>query len=155
MYQTTLITFNELTVSSLYQLLKLRTDIFVVEQDCPYPELDNRDQDALHGLAYEGEKLIGCLRILPRKSSGAVAIGRVAVQVDYRSHGIARRLLNEAIAYLQEQGEVLIDLQAQAHLKEFYGSFGFEEKSEIYLEDGIPHLDMQMQLSEVPKRLQE
>lgn len=155
MYQTKWMGFNELDNTSLYQLLKLRTDIFVVEQNCPYPELDNRDQDALHGLAYDGERLIGCLRILPRRSSGAVAIGRVAVQTDYRSNGVARKLLNEAITHIEKQGESLIDLQAQAHLKRFYGSFGFKETSDVYLEDGIPHLDMQMNLGEDSKRLQE
>ncbi|MGE6556165.1 GNAT family N-acetyltransferase [Exiguobacterium artemiae] len=155
MYQTKWMAFDELDGASLYQLLKLRTDIFVVEQNCPYPELDNRDQEALHGLAYDGQHLIGCLRILPRKLSGAVAIGRVAVQTGYRSNGIARKLLNEAIVHIQGQGEALIDLQAQAHLKQFYGSFGFKEMSDVYLEDGIPHLDMQMNLEEVSKRLQE
>jgi ElaA protein len=155
MYQTKLVSFDELDGASLYQLLKLRTDIFVVEQNCPYPELDNRDQASLHGLAYENDTLIGCLRILPRNQAGAVAIGRVAVHADYRSNGIARKLLNEAIESIQEQGEILINLQAQAHLKEFYASFGFEEKSEVYLEDGIPHLDMQMRIEEVSKRLQE
>lgn len=155
MYDTKWMAFDELDGARLYQLLKLRTDIFVVEQNCPYPELDNRDQEALHGLAYDGERLIGCLRILPRKPSGAVAIGRVAVQTDYRSNGVARRLLNEAIAHIQGQDEALIDLQAQAHLKQFYSSFGFKEISDVYLEDGIPHLDMQMSVKEVSKRLQE
>ncbi|MGX8178446.1 GNAT family N-acetyltransferase [Exiguobacterium artemiae] len=155
MYQTKWYSFHQLDGTSLYELLKLRTDIFVVEQNCPYPELDNRDQDAWHGLAYDGNQLIGCLRVLPRKPSGAVAIGRVAVRADYRSKGIARRLLNEAIADVHKQGELQIDLQAQAHLEGFYATFGFEKKSDVYLEDGIPHIDMQMQLKEVSKRLQE
>lgn len=146
MYHTEFVRFNQLGSLTLYQLLKLRTDIFVVEQNCPYPELDDRDQTAVHALAYADQQLIGCLRVLPRNESRAVAIGRVAVHADFRSHGIARRLMNEAIEHIRRQEETQIYLQAQAHLKAFYASFGFAEISEAYLEDGIPHIDMQLVL---------
>ncbi|WP_214849891.1 GNAT family N-acetyltransferase [Exiguobacterium sp. s193] len=146
MYHTEFVRFNQLGSLTLYQLLKLRTDIFVVEQNCPYPELDDRDQTAIHALAYADQQLIGCLRVLPRSESRAVAIGRVAVHADFRSHGIARRLMNEAIEHIRRQEETQVYLQAQEHLKAFYASFGFEETSETYLEDGIPHIDMQLVL---------
>lgn len=148
MYHTEFIRFNQLGGLTLYQLLKLRTDIFVVEQECAYSELDDRDQEAIHALAYADQQLIGCLRVLPKNQSGDVAIGRVAVHADFRSHGIARRLMNEAIEHIRTQEETGIYLQAQAHLKKFYASFGFEKTSDVYLEDGIPHLDMHLSLKE-------
>lgn len=143
--------FSELTNLELYGLLKLRTDVFVVEQHCPYPELDGADVDAVHGMAILDEELVGCFRVLPETPKRPVAIGRVAVRQDHRAKGIAHRLMEEAVSYTEKTGKEEVYLQAQAHLVDFYASFGFKEESDTYLEDGIPHVDMRLKKS-VTKR---
>jgi len=136
--------FSDLTNFELYELLKLRTDVFVVEQNCPYPELDGADLDAVHGMAILDGELVGCFRVLPQTSKRPVAIGRVAVRRTHRGKGIAPGLTEKAVSYTEEMGEEELYLQAQAHLVDFYGSFGFKAESGVYLEDGIPHIDMRM-----------
>ncbi|GIO27157.1 GNAT family N-acetyltransferase [Ornithinibacillus bavariensis] len=137
--------FNELTVQELYGILKARTDIFVVEQECPYPELDNYDQKSLHYyLTVEGE-IAAYVRLLPK---GLVyketpAIGRVLVVEKFRSRGYAREIMENALHIIDEKWqESSVRIQAQAYLKGFYESLGFQQISSEYLEDGIPHIDM-------------
>ncbi|RDW17144.1 GNAT family N-acetyltransferase [Oceanobacillus arenosus] len=136
--------FSELIPTELYQILKARVDVFVVEQRCAYPELDDYDQTSIHyELRINGE-LAAYLRILPKHTKyDEVSIGRVLVVEKYRRHGYARQLLNQAIRYIENEwnGEA-IRIQAQSRLEAFYTSFGFRPISEIYLEDGIPHIDM-------------
>ncbi|MGM9985966.1 MAG: GNAT family N-acetyltransferase [Bacillaceae bacterium] len=135
--------FDQLSVKTFHDLIKLRIDIFVVEQNCPYPELDGKDETALHLIMKEGEKIVGCLRILPKTEKQAITIGRVAVHEAYRNRGIAKTLMNKAITYIEEElKEDTIYLMAQTYLKEFYQSCGFKVVSEEYLEDNIPHIDM-------------
>ncbi|SEQ76271.1 ElaA protein [Virgibacillus subterraneus] len=136
--------FDELTNDELYGLLKLRVDIFVVEQDCPYPELDNYDQLALHFfLKINGEFAVN-VRILPSNSKYVeVSIGRVSVAEKFRRQGYARQIMQNAIDYvLNEWNEKRIKVQGQEYLKDFYSGLGFEQVTESYLEDGIPHIDM-------------
>lgn len=138
--------FAELDALTLYQMLKLRVDIFVVEQNCPYPELDNKDlaQDAMHLLGWRGDELVAYARMLPPGVSYPEAsIGRVAVAEAARGGGNARQLMAKAIeATLAQWPEAGIRIGAQHYLEGFYGSLGFEAVSDVYLEDGIPHLDM-------------
>lgn len=138
--------FAELDALTLYQLLKLRVDIFVVEQSCPYPELDNKDlaPDALHLLGWRDDALVAYARILPPGVSYTEAsIGRVAVAEAARGGGNARQLMAQAIeAALAQWPDAGIRIGAQQYLEGFYGSLGFAAVSEVYLEDGIPHLDM-------------
>ena len=138
--------FSELDSVTLYRLLKLRVDIFVVEQACPYPELDNKDlaAEALHLLGYREQELVAYARILPPGLSYPQAsIGRVAVAQVARGGGLARELMARAIAAAQQAWpQAGIQIGAQQYLQRFYQSMGFETVSEVYLEDGIPHLDM-------------
>lgn len=136
--------FHELSVDDLYNFLKLRVDVFVVEQDCPYPDLDDMDQEATH-LFYKlpNGKIIGYLRILNKGvSCSEMAIGRVLVHHDYRKFKLGSKIINDAISYIESIGEISIRLSAQQHLKKFYCRLGFEQVSDMYLEDNIPHIEM-------------
>jgi ElaA protein len=135
---------DEFSARDLYSLLKLRVDVFVVEQECAYPELDGKDVDALHLRLLAGDELLASVRlILPVKTSDSVKIGRVVVSPSQRGKGLGVDLMNEAIAECERLFPTYrIALSAQSHLHAFYGSFGFESVSEEYLEDGIPHIDM-------------
>lgn len=136
--------FKELTLHELYGLLKLRVDIFVVEQHCPYPELDGADEKAIHLYIEEDDAIIAYLRIIPSKSGNA-RIGRVVTHKEYRGKGLSTQLMKEAMEYIREHyPEDTMILSAQEHLQDFYGSFGFKAVSEVYLEDGIPHVDMEL-----------
>ncbi len=138
--------FSELTTLQLYELIKLRIDIFVVEQNCPYPELDNKDYQpgVEHLLGYQDGKIVASVRLLPPGISFAdAAIGRVVVHEDYRGTGLGVELMQQAVARCQQLWpEHDITISAQAHLEHFYGSIGFVKNSEGYEEDGIPHFRM-------------
>ena len=132
--------FGELDTHSLYALLKLRFDVFILEQESFYPELDDRDQTALHLTAYRGEMLAGVLRILP---SDPVSIGRVAVAGDARGDGLASRMMQAALERIAaDWPDRSVKLGAQQHLAAFYARFGFERCSDVYDDGGIPHIDM-------------
>ncbi|MEL3961262.1 GNAT family N-acetyltransferase [Lysinibacillus endophyticus] len=137
-------TFNELTTTELYNILKERTDVFVVEQNCPYPEVDGKDLQSYHLFKEENGEIIAYLRILPPGVSyPELSIGRVLVKEDYRGQKLARQMMEEALSYItSELKETTVKIQAQHYLEDFYCSFGFEVISEVYLEDGIPHIDM-------------
>ncbi|WP_427025158.1 GNAT family N-acetyltransferase [Aureimonas ureilytica] len=136
--------FDELTARELHDVLKLRCDVFVVEQRCAFAEIDGQDPAALHLLYREGEALAGCLRVFaPQGPSGAARIGRVATSPDHRGGGLGHRLMGEAVRFCAEHWpQAAIDLSAQSHLQSFYGKHGFQPVSETYLEDDIPHVDM-------------
>src|SRR5690606_2963334 len=138
---------DALTPRALYAMLKLRVDVFVVEQKCPYPEIDGRDFEAFHLRILDGEELAASLRVLPPEQDGKpVKIGRVVVAPDYRGYKLGQRLMTEAIEFAQARFPVTaIELGGQSHLQKFYGSFGFEAISDEYLEDGIPHVDMRLE----------
>lgn len=138
--------FDELTARKLYEFLKLRVDVFIVEQECPYPELDNLDQESIHMAYTENGRTLAYARLVP----GGVkydlpSIGRVIVHPDARSRGLAKQLLEKSIDYILMEWEAdEIQLQGQVYLKSFYESFGFVPISEEYDEDGIPHVDMKL-----------
>ncbi|MEB2358193.1 GNAT family N-acetyltransferase [Bacillus pumilus] len=136
-------TFEELTKEDLYLILMERVNVFVVEQTCPYPEIDHRDQEALHLMAKEDGTIVAYCRIF---QSGIMyeeaSIGRVLVTQAGRKKGYGKMLLSKALEKLSELGETSVKIQAQAYLKSFYESFGFKAVSDCYEEDGIPHLDM-------------
>ena len=138
--------FEELRLDELYQLLKLRVDVFVVEQHCPYPDLDNRDQKALHMMLRDEEGIEAYLRIMDRGAvSEYVTIGRViAVK---RRCGLASRLLQEAIKAAEDYFNAdQIYLEAQVYARGLYEKQGFRQISEEFLEDGIPHIGMLLDL---------
>ncbi|MCQ8847134.1 GNAT family N-acetyltransferase [Alteromonas stellipolaris] len=140
------LTFSQLNTHQLFELMKLRVDVFVVEQTCPYPELDEKDRhlDTRHLLGFTNDKLVAYARLIPAGVSyPGVSIGRVATHADFRGNGAGISLLTEAI----KQCENLwpnedIEIGAQEYLLAFYRKFGFVQTSDMYLEDDIPHVDM-------------
>ncbi len=140
-------TFSELSTRELYALLSLRVNVFVVEQKCPYPELDGRDPDALHLWLQDENGIQAYLRIMDRGVAGEyVTIGRViAVQ---RRKGLGTRILAEGIRLARERfGAEQIYLEAQVYAKGLYEKQGFRTISEPFLEDGIPHVKMLLDLT--------
>ena len=135
--------FAELTPFEVYGLLRLRVDVFVVEQECPYPELDGRDvEPATEHLWFEadgpsGPEIVATIRLLD--DGGSRAIGRVATAAGSRGQGLSARLIEEGIAL---SGDLPITLGAQAHLEGWYERFGFRRSGPGYVEDGIPHVPM-------------
>jgi ElaA protein len=134
--------FHELTVDELYDLLKLRTDVFVVEQKCPYPELDGLDRGAVHVWLSDEGGVAACLRVLDRGAeSQYVSIGRVAAA--RRRQGLGTRVLREGIRAAREIfGAEKIYLEAQTYARGLYEKQGFRVISEEFLLDGIPHVKM-------------
>ncbi|MCL6707828.1 GNAT family N-acetyltransferase [Pseudomonas sp. R2.Fl] len=140
------------SAAELHALLKLRVDVFVVEQKCPYNEIDGKDPDALHLRLMEGDALIAAARLFaPAGPSKPSRIGRVVVSPDHRGKRLGEALMREAIGQCESLfPEHPIALSAQSHLERFYRSFGFTPVSEEYLEDDIPHVDMMRQMAGVP-----
>ncbi|AVQ47084.1 acetyltransferase [Clostridium botulinum B str. Osaka05] len=136
--------FNELTVEEIYEILKIRNEVFIVEQKCPYDDCDGKDKNAYHLFYMEEGKVISYLRILEKGLSyDEISIGRVLVDKDYRGKGLARKSILQAIDFIQNNlKENSIRISAQHYLMDFYKSFGFEPVSEVYLEDNIPHIEM-------------
>lgn len=136
--------FGEMSVEELYQVLRLRSEVFVVEQDCPYLDLDNADQQALHLLGLTTEGLAAYTRLFaPGVKSDMASIGRVVTAAFARGTGLGRRLMERSITEVETQwGRVPIRISAQQYLQKFYESLGFVQKSDIYLEDNIPHIEM-------------
>jgi predicted GNAT family N-acyltransferase len=131
--------FAELTPFEVYRLCRLRVDVFVVEQACPYPELDGRDlEPANEHLWFEaGGEVAATIRVLD--DGDTRAIGRVATAPAFRSQGLAARLIELAVA---DHGDVPLTLGAQAHLEGWYERFGFRRSGPGYVEDDIPHVPM-------------
>ncbi|QHT56408.1 GNAT family N-acetyltransferase [Cellulomonas sp. H30R-01] len=131
----------DVSAAELYALLRLRVDVFVVEQACAYPDLDGRDllDDTLLVWAHDDGDLLGTIRVLGAHGT-APAIGRVATAPAARGRGVARALLEHGIGLCRPDAE--IHLHAQAHLEEWYGRLGFARAGEDYDEDGIPHVPM-------------
>jgi ElaA protein len=132
--------FGELSAEALYRVLRLRVDVFVVEQECAYPELDGRDVEAgtRHVWVEDGDEVVGYLRVL-EEPGGVARVGRVCVAAKARGAGYARRLMTTALELVGERPAVL---DAQAHLAGFYAGFGFRQTGPGFVEDGIPHVPM-------------
>jgi ElaA protein len=136
--------FNQLTAYELYDGLQLRSEVFVVEQQCVFPDMDNIDQRCFHLFGYKENKLFAYARIVP---PGIIykepSIGRVVTSPLVRKNGIGKQLMQQAIATTKElYGDVSIKIGAQFYLKNFYESFGFYQIGNVYLEDGIEHIQM-------------
>lgn len=138
--------YKELSVDELYEALKLRSAVFVVEQKCLYQDMDDKDKKAYHVLGYTGDELKAYARILPQGISYKEAsIGRVITSLDYRGNGAGKELMQEAIQQtlsLFKTNEIVIS--AQYYLLKFYRDLGFMEEGEIYPEDDIPHIQMRL-----------
>ena len=136
--------FKQLSLDELYQILQLRSEVFVLEQNCVYQDIDGKDQKALHVIGECKGKIVAYARIF---KAGAyfdnASIGRVIVDANYRDKKWGHDLIRESILGIQSYfGESQITISAQLYLKKFYGSHGFVAVGETYLEDGIPHIEM-------------
>jgi len=138
--------FQQLSNTLLYEIIKLRVDVFVVEQNCPYAELDNKDThpETIHLIATINSDLVAYARILPPGLSyPEVGMGRFIVKESFRRQGIGSELISKCLAEkFSIWPNYKIKISAQAHLKPYYAHFGFRVVSESYLEDGIPHIEM-------------
>ena len=135
--------FEELNKAELYQIIQLRIAVFIVEQNCPYPDLDDMDQDAHHlWIEYAGE-IVCYLRVNPAGSRFAEpSLGRIVTKKSHRKHGLAEILIKTAIDLVCEKESRAIRISAQCYLEKYYEKFGFIKASEEYLEDDIPHIEM-------------
>ena len=136
--------FSTLTALELYEILKLRNRVFVVEQQCVYADTDEKDLVSGHLCGWNQRKLIAYARILPPGVAFAEAsIGRVVTAPEYRRTGLGKELMQRAIIAVYENFECkVIKIGAQLYLKNFYSNLGFQACSDTYLEDGIPHIEM-------------
>lgn len=144
MYNWQIFSFQNLSLELLYKILALRAEVFVVEQNCAYQDVDGKDIYAHHLCGFKNEKLVAYARVLPPGVSYKEAsIGRVLSKITERRTGIGRELMKNAISNcgLLYPGED-IRIGAQLYLKSFYESFDFQQVSETYMEDGIPHIEM-------------
>ena len=137
--------FQELSLEEFHDIIALRIQIFIIEQNCPYQEVDGKDKLA-HHLFFKNEmdEIIAVTRILPQGISyEEVAIGRVAVHEDYRGTGLGNQLMSDSMNFVRDKyGDVPVRLSAQKHLENYYGNHGFKSTGKEYLEDGIPHVEM-------------
>lgn len=136
--------FNELSTHELYAVLQLRAEVFVVEQDCVYQDLDNKDLDAYHMLGVLDTKIVAYARIFkPGDYFLESSIGRIVVKKEFRKFQFGYQLVVNSIQFIEnnlQQNTILIS--AQSYLTKFYNSLGFTQVGEEYLEDGIPHIKM-------------
>lgn len=141
---------TELSTQELYAILRLRAEVFVVEQQCVYLDVDGQDLlgDTCHLMAWREQQLVAYLRLLdPVQHDGNVVIGRVVTAPSARGQGIGHDLMVQALDHAGRKwpGQPIY-LSAQAHLQGYYGRYGFEPVGEVYLEDGIPHIGMRRDL---------
>ena len=136
--------FEQLTGRDIFDMLRLRQAVFIVEQNCPYPDIDDADLKGSHLLAWQDDELVACSRLLgPGITYPNPSIGRVATAASHRGGGLGRQLMARSIELISQAypGQP-IKIGAQHYLEKFYTSLGFQTQSEVYLEDGIPHIDM-------------
>lgn len=142
--QVSIKTFDELTIHELYQILRLRSEVFVVEQDCVYQDVDNKDQKALHVIGLKEDEVVAYTRVFkPGDYFDNVSIGRVVVRQDQRKYGLGKQIMLATIAAIDQRfPNKPIEISAQSYLLKFYKDLGFSAFGEEYLEDGIPHRRM-------------
>lgn len=136
--------FTDLTTSELYQIMSLRNEVFVVEQNCVFQDADNKDQRCFHLTGFINDELAAYVRLVPPGVAyNYMSVGRVATSPAHRGHGIGKALMQRAInqCYMVFE-KAPIKIGAQLYLKKFYESFGFKQSSTEYIEDGIPHIEM-------------
>ena len=137
-------TFKQLSLEELYYLLQLRSQVFVVEQDCVYQDVDGKDQKAIHIIGKKGDKIVGYTRVFkPGDYFKEASIGRVVVSENERHLKYGNELMKASIKTIETYFHVnIIKLSAQKYLENFYSNLGFKTIGDPYLEDGIPHISM-------------
>ncbi|MBT8321145.1 MAG: GNAT family N-acetyltransferase [Eudoraea sp.] len=143
--QTIVKPFDQLSLEELYQLLELRSEVFIVEQDCAYQDVDGKDQAALHLMGYEGKILVAYARIFPPGAYfDKASVGRVVVKGTHRGKALGLQLMQVVLDTVKKEYNTSeISLSAHTYLKKFYTDLGFKATGEEYLEDGIPHILME------------
>ena len=138
------LSFSELSLEQLYALLRLRQEVFVIEQDCVFLDMDNLDQEAIHMLCLKGDKLLAYQRcIAPDAKSPESLLGRIVVCPTVRQKKLGKELVQRGIEHnLRRWPDNDIRISAQARLHNFYAALGFIAEGDEYIEDGIPHLQM-------------
>ena len=135
--------FKELNKAELYQIIQLRIAVFIIEQDCPYPDLDDMDHDAQHLWIEDAGEIVCYLRVNPAGSRFLEpSLGRIVTKKSHRNRGYAEKLIKKAIDLVCEKESRAIRISAQCYLEKYYEKFGFIKASEEYLEDDIPHIEM-------------
>lgn len=136
--------FSELNTTELYEILQLRSEVFIVEQDCVYQDIDFKDQKSLHIIGYKNNKIVAYTRIFkPGDYFNNASIGRVLVVASERKYGFGHELMKASITAIKKHFKVTkITVSAQKYLKKFYETHLFTQIGEEYLEDGIPHIRM-------------
>lgn len=137
--------FSELSVDELYQILRLRSEVFVVEQNCVFLDMDNNDQIAYHTMGWLGDELIATTRLfdIDQSYKGYQSIGRVVGSPRHRGIGAGKALMQYSIKECERLfGKHPIKIGAQLYLKKFYGELGWEQAGEMYYEDEIEHIPM-------------
>tara|TARA_B100000963_G_C22565922_1_gene643683 strand:+ start:85 stop:531 length:447 start_codon:yes stop_codon:yes gene_type:complete len=139
--------FNELSTAEFHDIIQLRLAVFVVEQDCVYQDLDGKDRTALHIIGRnEEDAIVATARIL-NENSKKVIIGRVVVEKKFRKYGLGKEIMKQSISdIIRLYGNIQINIAAQKYLLNFYSSLGFISSGKEYLEDGIPHVEMNLNL---------
>jgi ElaA protein len=144
--KTTVKSFLELPTQELYAVLQLRSEVFVVEQDCVYQDLDGKDQKAIHILGYEKDQLVAYTRIFkPGDYFEQFSIGRVVVSPQHRGKFYGQEIMKASLAFAKAENYPIVKISAQCYLNKFYTDLGFILTGEKYLEDGIPHQAMIME----------
>jgi len=135
---------SEFDPGLLYEVLKLRQDIFIIEQDCVYDDIDGLDEICEHLLMMnDANLLVGYLRIVPGgKKFSETSIGRIAIRKEFRGKSLGKKLIEEGLKITAAAQEDSVRIEAQAHLEQYYSKIGFRTVSEVYDLDGIPHLQM-------------
>ena len=141
--------WNELSINEIYSILRLRSEVFVVEQNCVYQDIDKKDILAIHIMGFLKKKLIVYSRAFNEKEYfNEMSFGRAIVKKEKRGIGLGHSLVSKSITIIKkEYGNKTIKISAQAHLKNFYAKHGFVAKGKTYLEDNIPHLAMYLNLN--------
>lgn len=136
--------FNDLTITELYEVLKLRAEVFVVEQNCVYQDMDGKDPDCLHVLGYTRGQLAAYSRLVPAAVSyPEPSIGRVITSTTFRKSGYGKLLMQYSVTEVKKHFNTsVIVISAQHYLEKFYTELGFVTESDMYLEDDIPHIKM-------------
>ncbi len=135
--------FDDLTLDELYGILKLRSEVFVVEQDCVYQDLDDKDQLSYHLFLENDGETVAVSRIIPENVSyEEMSIGRVVVKENFRGQGLSKIMMKKAIDFIVDDlGKSEIRLSGQAYLVDFYEDLGFKKVSDMYMEDNIEHFE--------------
>lgn len=138
--------FGSMSGREVHDLLKLRFDVFVLEQKSLYPEIDGLDPEALHGLRREGSEIVGACRMTGLEDHGPVNLGRIAIRADRRGGGAGRTLIRAALAEAATRAPGRrLEIEAQAHLQPYYEGFGFARTPRAeFLDGGIPHVEMSL-----------